>query len=155
MPKKPNLSMNASPSLSAGQSSQPIASKLSNYTVFGVVLPPKARIPYGLQSMYGIGQARAVAICRQLGLSEHTRCGEREPEHIPMLSAAIRKMGFVIGSDRRRVEAQIMHRYVTLNTVKGIRLRLGFPVRGQRTRTNAKTARKLNSARVRSSSSKS
>jgi len=126
--------------------------KLASHTLFGVALPPKALVPYGLQVTYGIGKTRALAICHQLGISECTRCGERAPEHIPMLTALIPKMGYVIGSDRRRLEAQTLQRYVSLNTVKGIRMRLGFPVHGQRTRTNAKTARKLNAARVRSSS---
>jgi len=132
--------------IKSGKGKSGLASRL-NHNLRGVALPPQEAAWKSLTRVYGLGVSRAKILCQQLGIQRSTRSGERLVAQVQELASLIGKR-YTVGSDRRRQEGQIRNRYRSLNTTKGIRMRLGLPVRGQHTATNAKTARKLNPGRA-------
>lgn len=126
------------------------ASTTGGRTVYfhGVPMKETDLLWKGLSKMYGIGPALAERVCQQFARTRYTKIMERRDSG--RLSKIERWVAdhFVFETERRRKEEAIMKRYVSTGSVRGIRMRQGRPVRGQRTSTNAKTAKRLNRARV-------
>lgn len=100
------------------------------------------------RKVYGVGRGKAREICRACGRRPRVRVGNLETEQVQLREGWM--MENVRGSsDRRRVEHEAVQRHLKLGTVRGMNLRRGLPVRGQRTSTNGMTARKLNKTRGR------
>lgn len=98
-----------------------------------------------LEGKYGIGQSRVISLCRQLGFLPTTLLKRLSFENQTRIEQYIKDIGKL---ERDQMVYRIHHK-VKNNTVQGIRMRLGRPVRGQRTQTNANTAQKLNVGRIR------
>lgn len=116
-------------------------------TLLGHPLTPTDRVVTGLQEVYGIGETRARRVCRHFGLIPSMRCGQLTTEQVRAMGAWIQAT-FRVESDRREELARREAMELSLGTVKSIRKRLGVPVRGQRTKTNGMTAKKLNPTRL-------
>lgn len=99
-----------------------------------------------LQKIYGIGPHLARQACHACGILLSTRTGQLQNDQVRTLEKYLESEA-TTGSDRKKVEYENIHRYMSRGTYRGIRMRVGLPVRGQRTKTNAYTARKLNSNR--------
>ncbi|QSL65570.1 hypothetical protein MERGE_002883 [Pneumocystis wakefieldiae] len=110
--------------------------------LLGVVLPDHKPLRIALTTFYGIGYYTSSRIMASLSIHKTATVGSLTEEQLVALS---HKLGtFVLENDlRRRMQGNIMH-YKTIGSYIGRRHSMGYPVHGQRTRTNAKTARKLN-----------
>ncbi len=106
--------------------------------IAGVDLPRNKRIEIALTYIYGIGKARAKEILEATGVDPSTRVHSLSPEDIAKLREYISKNYKVEGDLRREVSMNIK-RLIDIGCYRGMRHKAGLPVRGQRTRTNART----------------
>ncbi|HEX6612494.1 MAG TPA: 30S ribosomal protein S13 [Rhodanobacteraceae bacterium] len=105
--------------------------------IAGVNLPVNKHVWVGLQSIYGIGRSRSKLICVEAGVAPTTPIKSLSEGEIEKLRAEIAK--FAVEGDLRREVGISIKRLIDLGTYRGLRHRRGLPVRGQRTRTNART----------------
>ena len=106
--------------------------------IAGVDLPRNKRVQVALTYIFGIGRPRAELICKQAGIADSMRTDALTDEHIAKIRGVIEGTCKVEGDLRREVGLSIK-RLMDLNCFRGIRHRKGLPVRGQRTRSNART----------------
>ncbi len=106
--------------------------------IAGVDLPREKRIDIGLTYVYGIGRASALAILKKAGVDGSIRVKDLSEDKIVKLREVIEQDYQVEGDLRKEVSMNIK-RLVDTGTFRGLRHRKGLPVRGQRTRTNART----------------
>jgi small subunit ribosomal protein S13 len=106
--------------------------------IAGVDIPREKRLEISLTYIYGVGRNVAKTVCDQTRLSRDTRVRDLTDEEVAKLRSWIDSNLKVEGDLRREVAANIK-RKVEIGTYEGVRHRRGLPVRGQRTRTNART----------------
>ena len=106
--------------------------------IAGIDLPKLKRIDIALTHIYGIGRASARRIVDQAGVDGKTPAGDLDQEEVSRLRTEIDGSYQVEGDLRREVSLNIK-RLVDLGNYRGLRHRRGLPVRGQRTKTNART----------------
>jgi len=106
--------------------------------IAGVDLPKNKRIEIGLTYIYGIGRKTAETIIANTGLSPDTRVKDLQETDVAKLREYIDRNLMVEGDLRRNIALNIK-RLVEISCYRGIRHRKGLPVRGQRTKTNART----------------
>lgn len=110
----------------------------------GVDLPRNKRIKYALTSIYGIGISRAKEIIEKAGLSQVEKRDLRTKDLSDIDISNLRKIlenEYRLEGDLHRLKALNLKRLVEVGSVRGRRYRMSLPVRGQRTRTNARTRR--------------
>jgi len=105
--------------------------------IAGINIPMNKHIVIGLTHVYGIGKSRARAICEAAGIKPETKVKDLAEPEVAALRSQVAKIT-VEGDLRREVSINIK-RLMDLGCYRGIRHRKGLPVRGQRTRTNART----------------
>ncbi len=108
--------------------------------IAGVDLPRDKRVEIGLTYIYGIGLTRAKKIITASGVNPDIRVKDLSDADVTALREAV-ESGAEVEGDLRRLEAMNIKRLMDIGTYRGRRHRLGLPVRGQRTRTNARTRR--------------
>jgi small subunit ribosomal protein S13 len=108
--------------------------------IAGVDLPRDKRIEVALTYIYGIGLTSSQKILAETGINPDTRVRDLTETEITQLREAIDR-GYKVEGDLRREEAQNVKRLVDIGSYRGLRHRRGLPVRGQRTKTNARTAK--------------
>lgn len=106
--------------------------------IVGVDLPRQKRVEIGLQSVFGIGPARAKALVEKLNLDERMRVSDLTDEQVSTLTTLIQNDYKVEGDLRREVTGNVK-RLMEINCYRGQRHKKGLPVHGQRTHTNART----------------
>ncbi|AGB18136.1 MULTISPECIES: 30S ribosomal protein S13 [Thermoanaerobacterium] len=106
--------------------------------IAGIDLPREKRVEIGLTYIYGIGRSRANEILAKAGVNPDTRVKDLTEDEVSRLRDIIDKEYKVEGDLRREVSLNIK-RLIDIGCYRGIRHRKGLPVRGQRTRTNART----------------
>jgi small subunit ribosomal protein S13 len=106
--------------------------------IAGVNLPNQKRLEIGLTYIYGIGQPTALRITRALDLSPDTKVRDLTEEEVAKLRDYIDQNVQVEG-DLRRERTQAIKRLSEIGAYRGLRHRRNLPVRGQRTKTNART----------------
>lgn len=106
--------------------------------IAGVDLPRDKRVEIGLTYIYGIGVSSAKRIIADAGVDPDTRCKDLTAEEVKRLSDVIDQTQVVEGDLRREVAMNIK-RLQEIGCYRGIRHRKGLPVRGQKTKTNART----------------
>lgn len=114
--------------------------------VRGVPLMPLRTVEKALRKIYGVGRVKAREVCKACGRRPSVKVGNLDVEHVQLMERW-RTENVLCGADRRRMEYEAIHRHLKLGTVRGMNLRRGLPVRGQRNSTNGMTARKLNGQR--------
>lgn len=107
--------------------------------IFGIEIPNEKRIEASLQYIYGIGSTRSAKILDQAGVSPDIRTGQLSEEQLVKIAAVITQEGFVIEGDLRRELQGNLKRLQSINCYRGQCHKRGIPVRGQRTKTNART----------------
>lgn len=107
--------------------------------IAGVDLPKEKRVEIGLTYVYGIGRKSANDILAKAGVNPDTRVKDLTDEEETKIREVIDKDGYIVEGDLRRMVALNIKRLVEINCYRGIRHRKGLPVRGQRTKTNART----------------
>jgi small subunit ribosomal protein S13 len=105
--------------------------------IAGVNIPPQKHVVIGLTAVYGIGRSRALVICLAAHVSPEKKVKDLSDGELDNIRTEIAKIK-VEGDLRREVSLNIK-RLIELNTYRGLRHKRGLPVRGQRTRTNART----------------
>ena len=106
--------------------------------ISGVDLPREKRVEIGLTYVYGIGRTSAKKILEETGINPDTRVKDLTEEEIGKIRDAI-DANFTVEGDLRREVALNIKRLVEIGSYRGLRHRKGLPVRGQRTKTNART----------------
>lgn len=106
--------------------------------IAGVDLPREKRVEIGLTYIYGIGRSAASKIIAATGVNPDTRVKDLTEDEIGKLREAIDN-GYTVEGDLRRQTALDIKRLMEIGCYRGIRHRRGLPVRGQRTKTNART----------------
>ncbi|HHV46301.1 MAG TPA: 30S ribosomal protein S13 [Tissierellia bacterium] len=105
--------------------------------IAGVDLPRDKRIEIGLTYIYGIGRSRANEILKKANVNPDTRVKDLTEAEVNALRSVID--GYTVEGDLRREVSLNIKRLREINCYRGIRHRRGLPVRGQRTKTNART----------------
>ena len=108
--------------------------------IAGVDLPRDKRVEIGLTYIYGIGLSRSKDILAATGVNPDTRVKDLSDADVAALREAV-ESDYQVEGDLRRLEGMNIKRLMDIGTYRGRRHRLGLPVRGQRTRTNARTRR--------------
>lgn len=106
--------------------------------IAGVDLPRTKRVEIGLTYIYGVGLSLSKKILKESGVSPDTRVKDLTEEEVNRISNIISN-SFKVEGDLKREETQNIKRLMDIGCYRGLRHRRGLPVRGQRTRTNART----------------
>jgi small subunit ribosomal protein S13 len=105
--------------------------------IAGVNIPDNKHLVISLEYIYGIGATRAKQICERVGIAPSTKTSALSPEQLDIVRAEVAK--FTVEGDLRREVSMSIKRLMDLGCYRGIRHRRSLPVRGQRTKTNART----------------
>ncbi len=105
--------------------------------IAGINIPSNQHAVIGLQNIYGIGRSRAKLICQVAGIKPETKVKDLTDAEVETLRVNVTK--FSVEGDLRREVSMSIKRLMDLGCYRGLRHRRGLPVRGQRTRTNART----------------
>ena len=106
--------------------------------LMGIDLPRNKRVEVALTYIFGIGRSKARWICQETGIPDTLRTDALTDEHIAKVRALIESK-FKVEGDLRRDIGMFIKRLTDVNCYRGIRHRKGLPVRGQNTRSNART----------------
>lgn len=107
--------------------------------IVGVDIPNEKQLEYSLQYIYGIGATHAKSICAETKIDGTTRVKDLTEEQLSAIRAAISQ--YKVEGDLRREKALNIKRLTEIGCYRGIRHKKGLPVRGQRTKTNARTSK--------------
>jgi len=105
--------------------------------IAGVNIPDRKHAVIALTSIYGIGRSRAGEICKEAGIKPDTKIQELSEDQVESIRTIIAR--FSVEGDLRREVSMNIKRLMDLGCNRGIRHRRGLPLRGQRTRTKART----------------
>lgn len=105
--------------------------------IAGINIPVNKHTVIALQAIYGIGAPRSRVICQQANVAPDIKVKDLTEEQIEALRAEVGK--FPVEGDLRREVSMNIKRLMDMGVYRGMRHRRGLPVRGQRTRTNART----------------
>ncbi len=105
--------------------------------IAGVNLPVHKHVWVGLQGIYGIGRSRSKKVCASAGVDPTTKIRDLVEAEIEKIRLEVGH--FTVEGDLRREVGMSIKRLIDLGTYRGLRHRRGLPLRGQRTRTNART----------------
>ncbi|MEB3250298.1 MAG: 30S ribosomal protein S13 [Merismopediaceae bacterium] len=108
--------------------------------IAGVDLPRDKRVEIGLTYIYGIGLTRSKEVLQKTGINPDTRIKDLSDAEVALLRETVEN-DYQIEGDLRRWDSLNIKRLMDIGTYRGRRHRMGLPVRGQRTRTNARTRR--------------
>ena len=107
--------------------------------LLGVEIPNEKRIEASLPYIYGIGPSLTRKVLAETNIDPNTRTGELTDEQLADISRVVNAKGIVVEGDLRRELNAHMKRLTSINCYRSVRHRRGLPVRGQRTKTNART----------------
>jgi small subunit ribosomal protein S13 len=108
--------------------------------IAGVEIPRDKQVLFSLQYIYGVGKTRARQVLEQTNIAPDTQTRDLTDEEVLRLRAVIEN-DYAVEGDLRREVRQNIQRLIEINCFRGSRHRKGLPVRGQRTKTNARTRR--------------
>ena len=107
--------------------------------IAGVDLAREKRVEIGLTYVYGIGRVTANKILAEAGVNPDTRVRELTDDEVKKISEAMEKLDVTVEGDLKREIALNIKRLQEIGCYRGVRHRKGLPVRGQKTKTNART----------------
>jgi small subunit ribosomal protein S13 len=105
--------------------------------IAGINIPMNKHVVIGLTHIFGVGRSRARDICAATGIAPTTKVKDLTEAEVNAIRSALAKNA--VEGDLRRENSMNIKRLMDLGTYRGLRHRKGLPVRGQRTRTNART----------------
>jgi len=106
--------------------------------ILGVDLPGKKRIEISLRYLYGIGPAKALEIVKKAKIPLGTKADDLTADQVAAITTMLQN-DYLVEGDLRRAIMQDIRRLTAIGSYRGVRHRRGLPVRGQRTKTNART----------------
>jgi len=107
--------------------------------ILGIEIPNEKRIEASLPYMFGIGRPTAAKILEHAGIDPNIRTGQLSEDQLVRIAQVIQTEAILVEGDLRRERQSQLKRLTSINCYRGIRHKRGLPVRGQRTRTNART----------------
>ncbi len=107
--------------------------------IIGVDIPKEKRIEIALTYLYGVGRSLSNRILKEAQISPDKRAKDLTEEEVVRITNTIQKNGLRLEGDLRREISQNIKRLMDIGSWRGMRHKKGLPVRGQRTRTNART----------------
>ncbi len=107
--------------------------------ILGVDIPKEKRIEIALTYLYGVGRVSSNRILKEAGINPDKRAKDLSEEEISRITNTIQKNVLKVEGDLRRDISQNIKRLMDIGSWRGLRHKRGLPVRGQRTRTNART----------------
>jgi small subunit ribosomal protein S13 len=107
--------------------------------ILGVDIPKEKRIEISLMYLFGVGRALSNKILKETNINPDKRAKDLSEEEVSRITNALQKSGLKLEGDLRRDIAQNIKRLIDIGSWRGMRHKKGLPVRGQRTRTNART----------------
>jgi small subunit ribosomal protein S13 len=107
--------------------------------IMGVDIPKEKRVEIALMYLYGVGRSLSNKILKEVGVDPSKRAKDLSEEEVSRITGYLQKASFKVEGDLRREISQNIKRLVDIGSWRGSRHRKGLPVRGQRTRTNART----------------
>ena len=107
--------------------------------IAGVDLPREKRVEIGLTYIFGIGRTKSNEILAKTGVNPDTRVKDLTDEEVKKIGNALDESGILVEGDLRREVSLNIKRLTEIGCYRGIRHRKGLPVRGQKTKTNART----------------
>ena len=110
--------------------------------LFESELPKNKFIPFALSTIYGIGKTHSFLLCKKLGFSSNLTVKDLSKEQISKLIKTLESSNLLLAGDLLKSRLLIAKKLVSIKSYRGLRKYQGLPVRGQRTHTNARTARK-------------
>lgn len=110
---------------------------MARIRIAGIDVPDEKHAVIALRSIYGVGKTRSKLVCASAGIAEDVKISELSEEQIGRVRDEVAK--FVVEGDLRREVTLNIKRLMDLGCYRGLRHRRGLPVRGQRTKTNART----------------
>lgn len=105
--------------------------------IAGINVPVQKHVVIGLTSIYGVGKTRAIKICEAAGVAPATKIKDLADQEVEALRKEVEN--YTVEGDLRREVSMDIKRLRDLGCYRGVRHRRGLPVRGQRTKTNART----------------
>jgi len=106
--------------------------------ILGIDIPGRKRIEYSLRYIHGVGPTRALEIIKKANIPLGLKADDLTDEHITKITTILQN-DYTVEGDLRRAVAQDVRRLQSTGSYRGFRHRRGLPVRGQRTKTNART----------------
>jgi small subunit ribosomal protein S13 len=110
--------------------------------LFDSELPDNKSIFFALTSIFGIGKSNSHIVCKKLGFSVNFKIKNLSKEQIQTLVATIEYSNLILVADLKKFNSLNIKKLSAIKSYRGLRLKQGLPVRGQRTHTNARTSRK-------------
>jgi small subunit ribosomal protein S13 len=107
--------------------------------ILGVDIPKEKRMEIALTYIYGIGRSLSNRILKEANINPDKRAKDLTEEEVSRITSTIQSMGIKVEGDLRREISQNIKRLMDIGCWRGLRHKKGLPVRGQRTRTNART----------------
>lgn len=107
--------------------------------IAAVNVPDKKRVPIALTYIHGIGRTTARKICDAVGIDRSRRMFDLSEDELNLIRQEIERGEYLIEGDLRREHSMHIKRLMDMKSYRGLRHRAGLPVRGQKTRTNART----------------
>lgn len=104
-------------------------------------IPNNKKINKSLKSVYGLGKKQSNIICKKLGIIKTTKTSNLSNKHINKMSQYVVDSNLLITNNLKKEKSLIFQQLINIKSVRGLRKLKGLPVRGQRTHTNAKTAK--------------
>lgn len=116
--------------------------------IFETELNSEKPVQISLQKIFGIGQPTSKIICNSLGFSINLKIKDLNKSQISKIIKKIESLNLIISSDLKKQISLNNLKYVSIKSYRGLRKLQGLPIRGQRTHTNAQTAKKKNRSRL-------
>ena len=107
--------------------------------ILGVDIPANKKLEYSLRYIYGIGPTRASLLVSESGFDSSRRAGDLSEQELNQIASLIAAKQYVVEGDLRRERTANLKRLIATRSLRGIRHTRSLPVRGQRTKTNART----------------
>ncbi len=107
--------------------------------IAGATIPSEKRLIISLRYIFGVGASRAKLICEKVKIDENIRVKNLKPEQEEKIRKVLTEFDFILDADLRREVSQNIKRLQDVGSYRGFRHRRRLPLRGQRTKTNART----------------
>jgi len=107
--------------------------------IAGIDIPRDKKVPFSLRYVYGIGLSQARNICEKAGIDQEIRVNDLNEDQEVSIRKAIEDLGIKVEGELRSEIAMNIKRLKDIGSYRGLRHRKSMPVRGQRTKTNART----------------
>lgn len=105
-------------------------------------LPEQKSVFFALTKIHGIGKTTAFSICRKLGFSINLKIKDLNQEQVVEILQIIDSLNLLLNNELKKSKALTLKKLVAIKSYRGLRKVRGLPVRGQRTHTNARSAKK-------------